>query len=262
MSPLGYYMVRQSTHALYTFELVVVVAVWVLVLALWRRTGDARPLAAYAVGGLYNWGIELMAAASSTRTITPVALFGVVPVGFPVLPLILGFFEGGVLVLAAFELTRGILERNRRALAVGGGVVAVLGLLIAVGAARMPSYLATHPEGATLTVRALFRPSSLAILAACWGVALAYAFALGDAGDRTGLLVWYAALTVAAGVWYTPAFLSGTRRIATLVNGAYQPAGTVEQVAVLYGFSLLFEAAGFYLPVYVILRGFGLLGRR
>ena len=262
MSPLGYYMFRSATPALYTFEFVVVVAAWVLVLALWRRTGDARPLAAYTVGGLYNSGIELLAATSGTRTITAVELFGVVPVGFPVLPLILGFFEGGVLVLAAFELTRGVLERDRRALAVGSSIVAVLCLLISAGAVAMPRYLAAHPDAATRTVRALFMPGSLAILAAGWAVALAYVFGLGAARARRGLLVWYLTVTATAGIWYTPVFVSGTRRIATLVDGTYQPVGMVEQIMVLYGFSLLFEAAGYYLPVYVILRRVGLLGGR
>lgn len=262
MSPLNYYMVRESTTFLYTFELVVVVAVAILVLVLWRTTGDARALAAYLVGGLYDSVIELLAAGSGARTVTPVALFGVLPVGFPVLPLILGFFEGGVLVLAAFELTRGILERDRRALRVGAGIVVALCVLITIGAVGMPGYLAAHPEEMIRTVRTLFAPTSLLILAASWGLTLAYVFGLGSARDPKGLLVWYLTLLLAAGVWYTPVFVSGTRRIAALVDGTYQPVGMVEQVAVLYGFSLLFEAAGFYLPVYVILRWLGLLGRR
>lgn len=262
MSPLGYYMVRNSTPALYTFEFVVVVAVWVLVVLLWRRGGDARPLAAYVVGGLFNSGIELLAAASGTRTVTAVALFGVLPIGFPFLPLILGFFEGGVLVLAAFELTRGLVERDRLALRVGAGIVVVLCLLISIGAAGMPGYLAAHPEAATRTVRALFTPGSLRILVACWGVALAYVFWIGDARDRRNLFVWYATLVGTAGTWYTPVFLSGTRHIAALVDGVYQPVGMLEQIAVLYGFSLLWEAAGYYLPVYVMLRLLGLFAPR
>jgi len=258
MSPLNYYMVRESTTLLYSFELVVVVAAAILVLVLWRATGDARALGAYLVGGLYDSVIELLAAGSGARTVTPVALFGVLPVGFPVLPLILGFFEGGVLVLAAFELTRGVLERDRRALRVGAGIVVALGALITIGAAGtdMPGYLVAHPEARVRTVRALFAPASLLILAASWGLTLAYVFGRGSAGDPKGLLVWYVTLLLAAGVWYTPVFVSGTRRIAALVDGTYQPVGMVEQIAVLYGFSLLFEAAGFYLPVYVLKKAF------
>lgn len=266
MSPVGYYMVRQSMAGIYTFELVVAVAVGVLVLALWRATGDARPLTAYAIGGFYDWGIELVAAWSGTRTITPVELFGVLRVGFPLLPLILGFFEGGILVLAAFELTRGILERSRRSLTVGMGLVLGLGLLIvlgALGAGRLATWTG-HTDPATLTVRALFTSGSLTLLAACWAVAFAYAFVLRrrDPEEPTGLLVWYGTILFAGTLWYLPIFLSGTRRIATLVDGAYRPVGTLEQIAVFFGFSMAFEAAGFFLPVYVILRALRLMGRR
>jgi len=264
MSPLNYYMVRYSTEALYTFEAAVVLAVWILVLVLWRQSGDARPLAVYVVGGLYNSGIELLAATSGTRTVTDVQLFGVLPVGFPVLPLILGFFEGGVLILVGFQLVRGILERDRRALWVGLGVMGTLCALISVGAASMREQLAANPDALTLTVRALFTPGSLAILGGCCGVALAYVFGVrrGDARERKMLLLWAAGIALTCAAWYTPVFLSGARRISALVDGSYVPVGMFEQIAVLYGFSLAFEAAGFYLPVYVILRALGLIGRQ
>ena len=57
------------------------------------------------------------AGAEQRHTYLPaVRLFGAVPVGFPALPLILGFFEGGVLLLAAFQIVRGVREHDRRAL--------------------------------------------------------------------------------------------------------------------------------------------------
>ncbi len=261
MSPLNYYMVRHSTQSLYTFEATVVLAVWIVVLVLWRRAGDRRALAVYVVGGLYDSAIEMLAATSGTRTITAVQLFGVIPVGFPLLPLILGFFEGGVLLLVGFELVRGILERDRAALAVGLGVMGALWALIAVGAAVMHAQLAANASDLTLTVRPLLTPGSLVILAGCYSVALAYVFGVrrGDRRERQGLFLWYACIAITAAAWYTPVFVSGGRRIAALVDGSYLPVSMGEQLAVLYGFSLLFEAAGFYLPVYVILRALGLI---
>ncbi len=250
-----FHIVRYSTPALYTFELVVVLAVWVVVLALWRA-GDRRSLAAYVIGGLYNSGIELLAQGSGVRTILDVRLFGVLPVGYPLLPLILGFFEGGVLLLTGFEILRGLRERDRRALRVGIGITAGLLALIIPGALQMRAQLAADPQSLALTTRGLLRPGSIAILAACYSVGLGYAFLASPTPrrDRRGLLGWYAIIAAVAVTWYTPAFLTGGRSIGTLQNGTYTLVSLPEQIAVLYGYSIVFEAAGFYLPVYVILR--------
>ena len=249
------HIVRYSTPALYTFELVVVLVVWVVVLALWRA-GDRRSLAVYVIAGLYNSVIELLAQGSGVRAIPDVRLFGVLPVGYPLLPFILGFFEGGVLLLTGFAILRGLREGDRRALRVGLGIAVGLLALIIAGALQMRAQLAADPQSLTLTTRALFRPGSLAILAACYAVGLGYAFGASrtPARDRRGLLAWYAIIAVVAATWYTPAFLTGGRSIGTLRNGTWALVSLPEQIAVLYGYSIVFEAAGFYLPVYVILR--------
>ncbi|CAG0968555.1 hypothetical protein MYXO_01165 [Myxococcaceae bacterium] len=219
------------------------------------------------IGGLYDWGIELVATSSGARTISEVLLFGVVPMGSPVLPAILAFFEGGILVLAAFELTRGVLDGGRRSLRVGMSLVLGLCALISLESllrSRLPDVVAANADAATLTVRALFAPRSLALLAVSGGATLVYISIAErrDPGARKGLLAWYLSILFAAGVWYTPVFLAGTRQIAVLIGGAFEPAGIAEQIAVLFGFSLLVEAAGFYLPVYGILRSLGPFERR
>ena len=114
MTLFNYSMVRYSTPALYTFELVVVVAVWVLVL--WRRTTDPRSLTVYVIAGSYDSAVELLAQGSGVRTIAGAQIFGAIMVGYPVLPFILGFFEGGVLLLVGYGILRGIQERDRRAM--------------------------------------------------------------------------------------------------------------------------------------------------
>lgn len=256
MSPLDYYVVRSSSHALYSFELVVVAMVWVLVLALWFRGGDRRPLWAYLAGGLYNTGVEVLAQTSGVRTMPDVLLFGTLPVGFPVLPFILGFFEGGVLLLAGFEVVRGLLERERRSLRVGAAIVVGVLALVIVGVVAMRARAAGHGAVVEVTARALFSSGSLLILSVCYAVGIGFALldVRGDGHDRRGLLLWYVVVASIAAAWYTPAFVAGTRGIARLQDGAYVPPGTIEQVAVLYGYSIVFEAAGFYLPVYVLLR--------
>jgi hypothetical protein len=256
MGVFNYYVVRYSSQALYTFEFVIALAAWILVLVLWRRTGDRRPLAAYVIGGLYDTGVELLAQGSGVRAMPEVRLFGVVPIGFPVLPFILGFFEGGVLLLAGFQIVRGVLERDRRALRVGLGIVLGLAAIIVLASLGMKAGLATDPQAFELTARALFSKGSLVILSLCYALSIGYALLNlgGDGRDRRGLLLWYLAVAVIAATWYTPAFLAGTRGIASLEDGAYVRVSLVEQIAVLYGYSIVFEAAGFYLPVYVILR--------
>ncbi len=256
MSPLDYYVVRYSNQALYSFELIIALAAWVLVIGLWWRTGDQRPLWAYFIGGLYGTGVELLAQSSGIRTLPAVRLFGAVPVGFPALPLILGFFEGGVLLLAAFQIVRGVREHDRRALQVGAAIVLGLAAMIAVGSLEIRVRLATGAASAELTARALFSKGSLLTLFFCYALAIGYAARGGRAGgdDRRGLLLWYLTVALIAATWYTPAFLTSVREIAVDGDGAYVSAGLPEQIALLYGYSIVFEAAGFYLPVYVILR--------
>lgn len=120
----------------------------------------------------------------------------------------------------------------------------------------MRAQLAADPQALTLTTRALFRPGSLALLVVCYAVAVGWAALISPTPgrDRHGLLAWYAIVACVAATWYTPAFLTGGRSIGTLQDGTWTLVGLPQQVAVLYGFSILFEAAGFYLPVYVILR--------
>lgn len=249
------HIVRYSTSSLYTFELVVVLVVWAVALALWRA-GDRRPLAVYAIAGIYDAVVELVAQGSGVRAIPEARLFGVAPVGYPVLPFILGFFEGGVLLLTGYEILRGERDGDRRARRVGLGLALGLLALIIPGALFMRAQLAADPSALTITSRALFRPGSLALLAACYAIAIGWVALASPtpARDRRGLLAWYAIVAAVAAIWYTPAFLTGGRGVGILQDGAWVPVSLPRQIGVVYGFSILFEAAGFYLPVYVLLR--------
>lgn len=260
MNLTDYHMVRYSTPALYTFEFVVAVAVGIVVAARWKRTGDARPMAVYVIAGLYDSVVELLAQGSGVRAVPEARLFGALPLDYPFLPFVLGFFEGGVLLLTGYEILRAVQDGNRAA----GRAALTLGLglfaLISIGAAATSAQLRTDPGALAVTSRALFSRGSLLLLALCYGVSLAYVF-LGrgnGARERRGLAVWYVGVALVAAVWYTPVFVAGVRVIGTLHEGAYVPVGPLEQIAVLYGYSIVFEAAGFYLPVYVILRLVGL----
>jgi hypothetical protein len=255
VNPFDDYMTRYSTPAMYTFEFSVAVAVGILTLALWARSGDARWSCVYVIGGLYDSAVELLAQGSGVRHIPDASLFGAVRVGYPALPFILGFFEGGVLLLTGYGVVRGVMDRDRSALRVSLLLAAGLFVMISIGAVRTSAQLAADPEALTVTTRALFSKGSLVILALCYAVAVGYV--LGRASDpraRRGLLLWYVAVAAVGALWYTPLFVSGGRVIAELRDGGYVPVGLSEQIAVLYGYSILFEAAGFYLPVWVVLR--------
>ena len=255
MNPFDDYMTRYSTPALYTFEFSIAVAVAILTLALWARSGDARWAVVYVVGGVYDSMVELLAQGSGVRGIADARLFGAIRVGYPALPFLLGFFEGGVLLLTGYGVVRGVMDRDRSALRLSLVLAAGLFGMISLGAARMSVQLAADPGALTVTTRALFSKGSLAILALCYAVAVGYVLMrASDRRARRGLLLWYLAVAAVAALWYTPLFVSGGRVIAELRGGHYLPVGMAEQIAVLYGYSILFEAAGFYLPVYVVLR--------
>jgi len=260
MSFPPYCVVRYSTPALYTFELIVAAGVGLLVLASWQR-GDARPLVVYVIAGLYDSAVEIAAQASGVRAIADARLFGTIPVVFPFLPFILGFFEGGVLLLTGFETHRAIVEGDTNAARRAFALTAILFALMSIGAVTTRTQLQADPSMLAITRRALFAPGQIVLLALCYGVSLAYVFSRKSGGTqaRRGLALWYGCVALIAALWYTPAFAAGIRIIATASDGTYVPVDLATQVRLLYGYSIVFEAAGFYLPVFVLLHALGLI---
>ena len=127
--------------------------------------------------------------------------------------------------------------------------------MIAVGSLEIRVRLATGAASAELTAWALFErlaADSLLLLCARHRLRGARRARRRRRSPRPAL--WYLTVALIEATWYTPAFLTSVREIAVDGDGAYVSAGLPEQIALLYGYSIVFEAAGFYLPVYVILR--------
>jgi len=255
--PSGWYMIRHATPLLYTFELVVAAAVGALVLVRWWRAGEAAAVGAYLVAALYGTGIELLAQGSSARVIEDARLLGSIPLRFPLLPFVLGFFEAGVLLLVGFWILRAVLARDAAAARLAAGVTLALLVVIVLGTLGTRAMLAQDPQALRLTTRALGAPRALLLLAGCWAVAIAWAAARREA--RRGLVIWYLGVAAVAVCWYTPALVGGVRFAGTVRDGVRIAGDALEQLAVFYGFSVGFEAVGFYLPVYVLLDLLGLV---
>ncbi len=256
MNILNYYIFRRTTGLLYTAEFVVDLAVLFLVLYFRVTKGDRESLPVYLLGGFYNSLIECLAQGSRTRMITETRLFRLIPVGYPFLPLIMGFFEGGILILIGYHLVKWFLNRDGRSGRIAGVLTAAMAALAGAGALLMNAELARRPGSLIVTRRALFSPGTLILLSLCFLGSWFYFFRRkgADARGRRGLLVWCAGLPLVSAIWYTPLFIFGTRFVETALGGSFSRVGLGLQIMLLYGYSVIFEAAGFYLPVFIILQ--------
>ena len=107
-----YYMTRYSTSLLYTAEFLFDILFLAMVLILYVRGLDKKSLWVYIIFGLLHSVMELIAEGTGTRVIKDAMIFSI-PVGYPFLPFVLGFFEGGFICLGAYHFTRAILNKDK-----------------------------------------------------------------------------------------------------------------------------------------------------
>jgi hypothetical protein len=112
----------------------------------------------------------------------------------------------------------------------------------------------------TFTRREIFNTGNLILLGISYLITIAY-FAFKKKVTplhRKGLIYFYLGLLLITAIMVVPLHLLGIRFIEVFQAG-YIYASIPEQILVMYGYSLAFEAAGFFLPFYVIIYHFKLI---
>jgi hypothetical protein len=247
-------MSRYSTDMLYTFEFIVVIFFFILLAILAKKSGERNSLIVYTFTGILHSVIELVAEGLGVRVISETYLFGRIYLSYPFLPFILGFFEGGLFCLLAYHLVRILINRDRFSLKFFSLVAISFLILITLGALRMQS------APSTFTRRALMEPGSLILLAICYAISIGY-FVFNKnvtSAHRKSFLYFYLSLIVVTLLMVVPLHIAGIRFI-EVFDGSYVYASIPEQILIMYGYSLAFEAAGFFLPFYVIIYHFNLI---
>jgi len=240
---------------LYTFEFIFCIFILLLLIGFWKLKGEKKSLYVYIITGLLHSVIELTAQGSGIRVISETYLFGKIYVTYPFLPFILGFFEGGFYCLMAYHFVRIMIHSDRFSLKFFSTISICIFILISLGA------IAMHSGTYIITRRAIFNIGNLILLSICIGVSLGY-FLLNKnvtSEHRKSFFYYYLGLVLITAIMVIPLHIAGTRFIEVCVGGTYYYASIPEQILVMYGYSLVFEAAGYFLPFYIIIYHFKLI---
>ncbi len=250
-----YFMSRYSTDMLYTFEFIICVFMFILLALLARYKGEKNSLFVFILTGLLHSVIELVAEGTGVRVISETYLFGKLFISYPFLPFILGFYEGGIFCLMAYHFVRILINKDRFSLKFflifGIGFL----VLITLGAFRMQS------GSIIFTRRQIFSLGNLILLLICYTIAIGYFTLKKNISSRVrkSFLLFYLGLILITALMVIPLHIGGIRFIEVYEGGSYYYASILEQILVLYGYSLVFEAAGFFLPFYVLIYHFKLI---
>ena len=257
----SYFMSRYSTDIFYTFEFIVCITILCILIFFAKKSGEKKSLYVYLVTGFLHSIIELIAEGVGNRVISETYLFSVIYLTYPFLPFILGFFEGGLYCLLAYHFVRYLMNRDRFSLKFFLSFTIVFLTFISLGAMRMQSDVLTDPLAVTFTRRALLSISTLILYTVFYIVSIGY-FLLNKrvtSRHRLSFFYFYIGLIVVTALMVIPLHLAGIRFIEYSQNGSYFYASIPEQILVLYGYSLAIEAAGIFIPYYVIIYHFNLI---
>ena len=114
--------------------------------------------------------------------------------------------------------------------------------------------------GSTYTSREIFNQGALILLAIFYSVSIGY-FLLNKkvtTAHRKSFVYFYLGLILVTALMVIPLHIMGIRFIEVDLGGIVY-ASFPEQILVMYGYSLALEAAGFFLPFYVLIYHFKLI---
>lgn len=256
-----YYMARYSTYMLYTFELVFSLVVFFLLLYFYKKNVDKKSIWVYIISGIGHSIVELFAQGSGMRVIKNASLFNVIPLSYPFTAFIIGFFEGGLICLAAYHFTRALTNKDRFSIRFFLFLWIVPFVLIFLGAIAMRIQIESHSSDITLTRRDIFFPIAIIIMSAFYAVSIGYFLLNRKINPRAklSLLYFYIGLVFYTIIMVLPNHIVGIRYIEVKIGDIYVPANIFEQIIVMYGYDLGLEAGGFLIVYYIIIYRFQLI---
>ena len=226
-------MVRTTTPFFYTLELLVALSGFLIVLFLFVKDIDKKSLYVFLLAGVVNSSIEFFLQGVGLREIDGAFLFGT-PIGFPFIPFILGFYEGGVKTLIAYHFTRMVVNSDRLSKKVLVSLLCIVFIPFFSYSVIESSALGSPIQ--TVTVRELFNLLPILLLALAFAVSISYFLFNKDLPrlHKKSLLYYELGLVIYLLVWMIPLHLFLFRFIGVFDGGTYVPAGIMEQLVVMY----------------------------
>ncbi len=258
---LNYYMSRYTTDTIYNFEFLVVIIIFLVLLILWKKTGEKNSLKVYILTGILHSIIELVGEGSGTRVISTTYLFGIIQIGYPFTAFILGFFEGGLFCLMGYHVVRILMNKDGFSLKFTAILSIIFLIFSTLGAINARMSLRSNPFAIIITRREIFSIGAIILLIISFIVSFGYFFLKKNipSGHRISLIYFYLGVIFFTAVLIVPLHVGGVRFIEVYQNFVFMHASFIEQLIVMYGYSIVLEAAGFFLPFYVIIYHFNLI---
>ncbi|MFX0139968.1 MAG: hypothetical protein ACFFDN_40375 [Candidatus Hodarchaeota archaeon] len=258
---LNYYMSRYTTDTIYTFELFVVIILFLVLIILWKQKGEKNSLLVYFITGILHSIIELVAEGTGTRVISTTYLFGIFQIGYPFTAFILGFFEGGLFCLMGYHIVRILMNRDSFSLKFTSILSIIFLTFSTLGAINTRMSLKSNPFVMTITRREIFSIGAIILLIISFVGSFGYFFLKKNipSEHKISLIYFYLGVIFFTAVLTVPLHLLGVRFIEVYQNFVFMYASFIEQIIVMYGYSIVLEAAGFFLPFYVIIYHFNLI---
>jgi hypothetical protein len=255
-------MARYATDLLYIFEFLVVIALFAILLLIWKKSGKIgkNSFLVYVISGLYHTIIELLAQGTGNREVPEITINNIT-IGYPFLPFILGFFEGGLFCLIAYHFVNYMIQKSN--FSKKFAVILTIILLIFIILNSIKSYfdLLIDTSAYDFTAREIFSVPTIILMILCFAVSFGYFFLNKNVSKvyKKSFIYWYIGLIIFTFALCFPLNIFGIRYIASFNGSSYVAVSVLEQFLVLYVYSLSLEAAGFFLPIYIILYKFKII---
>lgn len=258
---MNYYMSRYSTGILYNFEFLVCISIFLVLLFFWKKFKEKNSMSVYLITGTLHSVVELIAEGVGTRVISITTLFGIIKLGYPFTAFILGFFEGGLFCLMAYYVVRIFMNKDRFALKFVLIFSIIFSILITLGAINMNMTIKSNPFSIIFTRREIFSSTAIILLILFFIISFSYFFLNKKIlfKYKKSLLYFYFGMIYVTVLFIVPLHILAIRFIEVNQNNIFIYASLTEQIIIMYGFNIGLEAAGYFLPYYIIIYYFKLI---
>ncbi|MFX1338300.1 MAG: hypothetical protein ACFFDK_06805 [Promethearchaeota archaeon] len=255
-----YYVSRYATPAIYTFEFIVSVIIFLFVLYLNLKDFDKKSIWVFLIASALHSITELIAQGVGTRIIEDAYLFNV-PINYPITAIIIGFFEGGFIALGAYHFVRVLANKDPLSIKFVIITLTILMGFLLLGSYYMRIQIDSNLSPVTLTRRDIFAPNAIILLIFLFSITITY-FSLSkkvQPNERITLLYWYLGLALFSLLLVLPTHIFQVRYIEVKNNGGYAPVSVIEQIIIMYGYNICIEATGFLIYIYIFIYHFDLI---
>ena len=254
------FMVRVVSSFYYTLEFLIAVSIFCLILYFYVKKIDRKSFYVFLIAGAINTSVELFLQGFGTRVIEGAYFFNI-PIDYPFICFILGFYEGGVKTLIAYHFVMLIFSRNKFSKRFCLSLIAIVVVCFLTYSIITAEQLTSGAITRVLTVRSIFAPLSIIFLVIAF-VASTFYFIFNrniPKHHKITLLYYEIGVVLYLLAWLIPLHAFSLRYIGIYEMGTYIPASLLDQLLLMYGYFLFFEGVGVNIILYPIIYRYKLI---